>query len=628
MHVHLFIYLLTYPLAQLVRLESIKENWLNYCIDQSKPDDINTFNIKTILPLIMREDSYIQLVNDTNDQNIQTLYVTEIELKRIWNKNTNYIWNKNNNFNAKDALLLIDDEEDVLLMGDDRTNTAALDQTIFVTENELKRIYNDKYAKDNIEYNEMDALLLLEDDGNTDDGYEYVPATEQVIDDEDDESWDQFIATFNSNDSGSEYTDLLQSIRNDLEDTQTYRPAWKKDRHILTPDIDTQVFTGDIMNSNTYLTTRIPANWDDPEEADMAEAYVNSNTMAWPGEEETDYNVVQKVWERLGLPEEFHPNNQNIDADVQSDLLTPASEQVDWNNFDYGSIDTVTSDTKLDVDKFFSGLYSSVDEGNEDDVESGIIQSTSGDSYRDASILSNWKTPPEWLENVEFKDHVGYEVWSKYDTTDFEDADDTWSSDDHAHSKAFGHILDTVSLYLTDHTKINQNIDEYRYWSRMVDNQDINAKEEIPGYLTPDKDRGIEYSDEIIEMKGKITLHPKMKDLAEEYKDDVFTHNEDLETMNKIGSIREQYDWQPSGDESEYAIDKKILAKIQPVIKLVNHIAELKSTKNNKLVFQYKGVMRHLIGIRSMMMTVAKECFPEMVDLRLETTRTSDKFDR
>jgi hypothetical protein len=33
----------------------------------------------------------------------------------------------------------------------------------------------------------------------------------------------------------------------------------------LTPDIDTQSFMGDMMFSNTYMTQRIPANWDDKE---------------------------------------------------------------------------------------------------------------------------------------------------------------------------------------------------------------------------------------------------------------------------------------------------------------------------------------------------------------------------
>ena len=33
----------------------------------------------------------------------------------------------------------------------------------------------------------------------------------------------------------------------------------------MTPDIDTQEFMGDLMWSNTYMTQRIPANWNDPE---------------------------------------------------------------------------------------------------------------------------------------------------------------------------------------------------------------------------------------------------------------------------------------------------------------------------------------------------------------------------
>ena len=35
--------------------------------------------------------------------------------------------------------------------------------------------------------------------------------------------------------------ETLKALHDDLEDMTTHRPAWKKDRHILTPDIDTQV---------------------------------------------------------------------------------------------------------------------------------------------------------------------------------------------------------------------------------------------------------------------------------------------------------------------------------------------------------------------------------------------------
>jgi len=43
------------------------------------------------------------------------------------------------------------------------------------------------------------------------------------------------------------------------------------------------------------------------------------------------------------------------------------------------------------------------------------------------------------------------------------------------------------------------------------------------------------YSDEIIEMKGKMTLLPKLPEPAEAYANDTFTHNPDLAFMNKIG---------------------------------------------------------------------------------------------
>jgi len=36
--------------------------------------------------------------------------------------------------------------------------------------------------------------------------------------------------------------------------------------------------------------------------------------------------------------------------------------------------------------------------------------------------------------------------------------------------------------------------------------------EPIPLYLTPDIKRGVKYSNELIEMKGKVTLHPEFID--------------------------------------------------------------------------------------------------------------------
>ena len=74
-------------------------------------------------------------------------------------------------------------------------------------------------------------------------------------------------------------------------------------------------------------------------------------------------------------------------------------------------------------------------------------------------------------------------------------------------------------------------------------------------------------------------------------------------------------------------IEEAVLAKIGPVLKYVNHAADLLSTRDPVLVVDYRGQMRHIVGIRSAMLELCKECAPEIVDIRLETERGSDKFD-
>ena len=53
----------------------------------------------------------------------------------------------------------------------------------------------------------------------------------------------------------------------------------------------------------------------------------------------------------------------------------------------------------------------------------------------------------------------------------------------------------------------------------------------------------------------------------------------EFETMNKIGTIRDQYEWQPTSDPSEWAIEEEKLSKVQPLVDFINHAGELKSTK-------------------------------------------------
>ena len=49
--------------------------------------------------------------------------------------------------------------------------------------------------------------------------------------------------------------------------------------------------------------------------------------------------------------------------------------------------------------------------------------------------------------------------------------------------------------------------------------------------------------------------------------------------MNKIGTIRDQYEWQPKSDGSNWLIEIEKMPKIQPLVDFINHAGELKSTK-------------------------------------------------
>jgi hypothetical protein len=65
----------------------------------------------------------------------------------------------------------------------------------------------------------------------------------------------------------------------------------------------------------------------------------------------------------------------------------------------------------------------------------------------------------------------------------------------------------------------------------------------FPIYLTPDINRGINYTNTVIEMKSKIVLETKLPPPSELWKNDVFTPNKELVVLNQIGTIRGQYDW-------------------------------------------------------------------------------------
>lgn len=176
---------------------------------------------------------------------------------------------------------------------------------------------------------------------------------------------------------------------------------------------------------------------------------------------------------------------------------------------------------------------------------------------------------------------VGFETWSQYGPAQGFDCDDLVWDEDVYTLQAVRHLKEVTDLYLDDHRLAVRYEDAQKNASRVLSNAfegAHHAREAVPVYLTPDAGRGIEYSDEVIEMKGKRILHPKMPDPAVAYVNDTFTHNAEAVAMNKIGTVRRQYDWLPRAD-LQHEIEPEKVALLRPVIDFINHAGELQSTK-------------------------------------------------
>lgn len=78
---------------------------------------MNAFSLFAALPLIYREDVQVALSNTTlqiQSQSSDEIYITEQELKRIWSEKSQLPFGKAiTKFDLKEALLLVEDEEDV-----------------------------------------------------------------------------------------------------------------------------------------------------------------------------------------------------------------------------------------------------------------------------------------------------------------------------------------------------------------------------------------------------------------------------------------------------------------------------------------------------------------------------------
>eukprot|EP01039_Chlorochromonas_danica_P018766 gene18766-22631_t len=134
-----------------------------------------------------------------------------------------------------------------------------------------------------------------------------------------------------------------------------------------------------------------------------------------------------------------------------------------------------------------------------------------------------FKVPPSWLNRPELEDMVGHEVWSNYDRRLIFDWQDAVLDDDVYHAYAVKQLHDLTDLYLPNHREISKELDTQRSWNRYLEAKAKDpsvtypVKEPIPRSFTPDIDRGIEYTDELFELKHGRKLGTKYPPLEEQF---------------------------------------------------------------------------------------------------------------
>jgi len=274
-----------------------------------------------------------------------------------------------------------------------------------------------------------------------------------------------------------------------------------------------------------------------------------------PGEPETDFELKEYPWETLKLPIE-----KMVPAEIFNSIYWPPESllregkeivsgkkvkvdgdggTVDWNTFDFeqdaqkDAVEAAEEKDKLDVDSFFRSIDPSLGPGTGDEEEEGmlvedVVTTILSDSLEVEKLGSTkipakpedkpFVTPKEWLSKPQYKDYVGFEEWSKYDYV----ARDAYMYEDDLYmAVTMRHVLEVTDEYLHDHYEQTEAKHEFTFWQRFIERrlwgEDVSVegmKDPIPPHMTPDIDRGITYSDEIIEMKGEV---PAMDQFALKY---------------------------------------------------------------------------------------------------------------
>jgi hypothetical protein len=207
--------------------------------------------------------------------------------------------------------------------------------------------------------------------------------------------------------------------------------------------------------------------------------------------------------------------------------------------------------------------------------------------YYSDSIISNvyWETPKWWLKDPRWKDYVGSDVYLNYHPLLMHARDQYFTDDDRLTQEALKKLKQILDrLPLQDHYRISQELDEFQGWKRYLEARLFNesvtfpVNESIPSYLRPDLERGVEYSDEIIEMKNKKVLKTKPISFEELAEGEEFGYNNETKPIYFVPTVMENYDWTPWTNITHQIESEKVSA-LAPVLRFINHMADLKSTK-------------------------------------------------
>ena len=111
-----------------VDVDMLMEKWVEHCVDQNTPEKVHEFSISAALPLLNTTQP-VQLVNSTleaQNEHRSVVYISEEELRRLWIRNAHKTTGKpQSQFSIAEALLLLHDEEDAGIIGEEESEEEA-----------------------------------------------------------------------------------------------------------------------------------------------------------------------------------------------------------------------------------------------------------------------------------------------------------------------------------------------------------------------------------------------------------------------------------------------------------------------------------------------------------------------